>query len=73
MIVVSGILTDIVPSFPMTEDILLISIFGGLINALAISLCLFANATSGGTDLSQFSCRRNTALTPGIIFSPEMW
>ena len=24
--------------------------FGGLINALAISLCLFANATSGGTD-----------------------
>ena len=23
--------------------------------------------------LSQFSCRRNTALTPGIIFSPEMW
>lgn len=50
MIVVSGILTDIVPSFPMTEDILLISIFGGLINALAISLCLFANATSGGTD-----------------------
>lgn len=50
MIVVSGILTDIVPSFPMTEDILLISIFRGLINALAISLCLFANATSGGTD-----------------------
>ena len=50
MIVVSGILTDIVPSFPVTEDILLISIFGGLINALAISLCLFANATSGGTD-----------------------
>ena len=50
MILVSGILTDIVPSFPMTEDILLISIFGGLINALAISLCLFANATSGGTD-----------------------
>lgn len=50
MIVVSGILTDIVPSFPMTQDILLISIFGGLINALAISLCLFANATSGGTD-----------------------
>ena len=50
MIVVSGILTDIVPSFSVTEDILLISIFGGLINALAISLCLFANATSGGTD-----------------------
>ena len=34
MIVVSGILTDIVPSFPMTQDILLISIFGGLILSL---------------------------------------
>lgn len=50
MIVVSGILTDMVPAWPVTEDILLIAIFGGLINALAISLCLFANATSGGTD-----------------------
>ena len=47
MIVVSGILTDMVPAWPVTEDILLIAIFGGLINALAISLCLFANATSG--------------------------
>ena len=50
MIVVSGILTDMVPAWPVPEDILLIAIFGGLINALAISLCLFANATSGGTD-----------------------
>ena len=50
MNVVSGIQTDIVPSFPLMKDIMLISIFGGLINALAISLCLFANATSGGTD-----------------------
>lgn len=73
MIVVSGILTDMVPAWPVTEDILLIAIFGGLINALAISLCLFANATSGGTDFIAISCRRNTALTPGIIFSPEMW
>lgn len=33
MIVVSGILTDMVPAWPVTEDILLIAIFGGLINA----------------------------------------
>ena len=33
-----------------TEDILLISIFGGIINGLAIGICLNAGATSGGTD-----------------------
>ena len=47
MIVVSGILTDMVPAWPVTEDILLIAIFGGLINALAISLCLFGLVLPG--------------------------
>lgn len=50
MILLSGILTDILPGYPITEDILLVCVFGGLINAVAISLCLFADATSGGTD-----------------------
>lgn len=50
MIVLSGILTDILPGYPLTHDILLVSVFGGIINAFAISLCLFADATSGGTD-----------------------
>ncbi len=34
----------------MTNDILLVSVFGGILNAFSISLCLYANATSGGTD-----------------------
>lgn len=50
MIVLSGILTDILPGYPVTHDILLVCVFGGIINAFAISLCLHANATSGGTD-----------------------
>lgn len=50
MIVLSGLLTDILPGYPLTHDILLVSVFGGIINAFAISLCLFADATSGGTD-----------------------
>lgn len=50
MIVLSGILTDILPGYPVTDDVLLVCVFGGIINAFAISLCLFANATSGGTD-----------------------
>ena len=49
-IVVSSIFTDLVPSVPVTEDILLICVFGGLVNGFAISLCLRGRATSGGTD-----------------------
>ena len=48
MIVLSGILTDILPGYPVTDDILLVCVFGGFINAFSISL--FADATSGGTD-----------------------
>ena len=50
MIVLTGILTDIIPSYVITYDILLISIFGGIINGFAISLCLRMDTTSGGTD-----------------------
>ena len=50
MIVLAGLLTDILPGYPITHDILLVCVFGGIINAFAISLCLFAEATSGGTD-----------------------
>ncbi|MDO4287582.1 MAG: YitT family protein [Eubacterium sp.] len=50
MIALTGFLTDIIPIGPITQDVLLICIFGGMINGFAISLCLFAHATSGGTD-----------------------
>ena len=51
MILVSGIITDLIPGIVITEDILLISIFGGLINGVAISICLRTGATFGGTDI----------------------
>jgi uncharacterized membrane-anchored protein YitT (DUF2179 family) len=54
MIVLTGVLTDFMPSmfteFLQLHDTLLSSVFGGLLNAVAIALCLFAGATSGGTD-----------------------
>lgn len=50
MIVLTSVLTDIVPGYTITYDTLLISIFGGMINGLVISVCLLANATTGGTD-----------------------
>lgn len=50
MIVLTSVLTDILPGYAITYDTLLISIFGGLINGLVISMCLMMDATTGGTD-----------------------
>lgn len=49
-ILVTSIMTDIIPDIAVTYDILLISIFGGIIGGFAISQCLSMNATTGGTD-----------------------
>ena len=50
MIVLTAILTDVIPNIAVTYDILLISIFGGIINGFVVSVCLSMNATTGGTD-----------------------
>ena len=50
MILLTSVFTDIIPARVITQDILLISVFGGMITGLSISLCLLVNATSGGTD-----------------------
>jgi uncharacterized membrane-anchored protein YitT (DUF2179 family) len=50
MIVISSFLTDFLPYISITDDPLLCSIFGGIINGLAITCCLHADATSGGMD-----------------------
>lgn len=50
MIVLTSVLTDIIPGYVITYDILLISVFGGLINGLVMSMCLMMSATTGGTD-----------------------
>ncbi|NBH85348.1 YitT family protein [bacterium C-53] len=49
-IVLTSVFTDALPSVPLTYDILLISIFGGILMGAGISICLQAEATSGGTD-----------------------
>lgn len=50
VIVLTSVMTDIMPAYAITYDILLISIFGGIINGFVISLCLMVGATTGGTD-----------------------
>lgn len=51
MIVLNSVFTDLIPGIRITQDVLLISIFGGMINGFAISLCLNSGTTAGGTDI----------------------
>ncbi|MDR0720040.1 MAG: YitT family protein [Treponema sp.] len=54
MVFLSGLLTDFMPAmfinFLQLQDTLLSAVFGGLLNGICIALCLYADATSGGTD-----------------------
>ena len=50
MILLTSVMTDLIPARPITYDTLLISIFGGLINGAVMTMCLRVNATTGGTD-----------------------
>ncbi len=53
MILISGLFTDLLSEIEwihVTSDILLCSVFGGILNAVAVVCCLFAESSSGGTD-----------------------
>lgn len=47
----TGILTDMMPAFPLTDDVLLASIFGGIINGACISISMLAGGSTGGMDI----------------------
>lgn len=69
MIVLSSVLTDLIPSLPITYDTLLISVFGGIVNGFVVTLCLLAGATSGGTDfISIFLSERTRIDSWNVIF-----
>ena len=50
MILLSGFLVDMIPPLSITYDLLLIAVFGGIINGFVVSLCLSFHTTTGGTD-----------------------
>lgn len=50
-IILTSVLTDIIPSYTLTTDVWLVCIFGGILSGFAVSLCLMADASTGGTDL----------------------
>ena len=49
-IVLTSVLTDLIPAYVITQDVLLISVFGGVLSAVASVLCLWVDSTAGGTD-----------------------
>lgn len=50
MIVLTASLVEVLPSINITEDILLISVFGGILQGIGIGIALRGNASGGGTD-----------------------
>ena len=49
-VIIASVLADVIPPFSIAADPLLNSVFGGLVNGAATSLCLRADASTGGTD-----------------------
>lgn len=49
-VILTGILTDLLPTMTLATDPLLNCVFGGVVAGFAISLCLRGGASTGGTD-----------------------
>ena len=47
----SGFLTDLIPALPVTDDVILCCIFGGIINGICVSLCMISGGSTGGLDI----------------------
>lgn len=50
LIVFNSFMVDFIPATPITYDPLLVSIFGGILNGIAICIALYGHASTGGTD-----------------------
>lgn len=50
VIILSSVFTDLLPKFAVTYDILLITLFGAVLQAMGMIICLRMGACSGGTD-----------------------
>lgn len=49
-VAITSVLADVFPSVVVATDPLLNSVFGGIINGTAVTLCLMGDACTGGTD-----------------------
>ena len=69
MVLANGFFVDLMPDHYLTHDPLLAAVFGGLLNAAAITMCLNVDATSGGTDFISiyFSQKKGIDAFPYIL------
>lgn len=56
------VLTELIPRMSLTKDLMLISVFGGIINGASIAMALAAGATTGGTDFISIFLTENTPM-----------
>lgn len=64
-VVLTSFLTDLFPKFTITDDLLLISVFGGIINGISNSMELAAGGSAGGMDF--------LAIWLGKKYQKSMW
>lgn len=50
VIMVTNVFADVLPTYAITYDPLLVSIFGGIISGTVVGVCLLAGAATGGLD-----------------------
>ncbi len=50
-VILTSVLVDIIPGVYLTDNVLLLTIFGGIISGIGACLCFSADATGGGTDI----------------------
>ncbi len=69
MVLATGFFVDLLPNYHVTHDPLLVAVFGGILNAVAITMCLKVDATSGGTDFISiyFSQKKGIDAFPYIL------
>jgi len=69
-LVTSSVLVDVLAllNITVTDDLLLVSIFGGAIMGVGVGLCLSAGSSGGGTDvLARLVNKRYPKLTMGLV------
>lgn len=69
-VVLTSLFVDLLPSFRPTQDMILIAVFGGLINGIGSSLALRMNGSAGGTDFIAiyYSMVKNKPMWERIMF-----
>ena len=69
-VILTSVFVEILPATYLTNDMILIAIFGGIINGVGVSIALRMNGSAGGTDFIAiyFSMVKNKPMWDKIMF-----